>query len=66
MVGGSKSEKGPYPLADFDRRGSKSEKGPYPLADFDRRGSKSAVTLGRRDTCHLTDFFQTFTVYEGR
>ena len=20
---------------------------------------------GRRDTCHLTDFFQTFTVYEG-
>ena len=28
--------------------------------------SLSARGPGRRDTCHLTDLFQTFTVYEGQ
>ena len=28
--------------------------------------SLSTRAPGRRDTCHFTDFFQTFTVYEGQ
>ena len=31
-----------------------------------RLKSLSTRGPGRRDTCHLTDFFQTFAVYEGQ
>ena len=36
----------------------------YDTAD-ERFKSLSMRGPGRRDTCHLTDFFQSFTVYEG-